>query len=160
MAPDALQWMRSPVSRWRWLLPLCALLLLSACQKPVPPYTGGDVGKLTVVDQKVGTGVEARPGMQVLVHYTGWLYEQKASNKHGLKFDSTDDHGGTPFSFVLSQGKVIDGWDKGIVGMRVGGRRELLIPASLGYGARGAGGVIPAGASLVFQIELVDAEAP
>ena len=148
----------------RRLLPLIALLALAACLAACngapPPYTGGDVATLTKTDLKVGDGVEAKPGMEVLVNYTGWLYDEKAADRHGRKFDSSFDHG-SPFSFVLGQGQVIPGWDQGVAGMRVGGKRELLIPAALGYGARGAGGgVIPPGASLVFEVELVDADAP
>jgi FKBP-type peptidyl-prolyl cis-trans isomerase FkpA len=144
----------------RRLLPLIALLALAACNGTPPPYTGGSVAALTKTDLKVGDGAEAKPGMEVLVNYTGWLYDEKAADKHGAKFDSSFDHG-SPFSFVLGQGQVIPGWDQGVAGMRVGGKRELLIPAELGYGARGAGGgVIPPGASLVFEVELVDADAP
>lgn len=147
---------RAP-ARLRWVLPLLLVPILAACHKPAP-YTGGDVGKLTVIDQKVGNGVEAKPGMEVSVLYTGWLYDEHAKDKHGAKFDSTDDHGGDPFSFKLGAGKVIPGWDKGVVGMHVGGKRELLIPPKLAYGDRGAGGVIPPGASLVFEVQLVDAK--
>lgn len=144
----------------RRLLPLLALLALAACSGTPPPSTGGHVDKLVATDLKVGDGAEAKPGMEVLVNYTGWLYDEKAADKHGTKFDSSLDHG-TPFSFVLGTGQVIPGWDQGVAGMRVGGKRELLIPADLGYGARGAGGgVIPPGASLVFEVELVDADGP
>lgn len=142
--------------RLRWLLPWLLVPILLACGKPMPPYTGGDVGKLTVIDQKVGDGIEAKPGMQASVLYTGWLYDEHAGDKHGIKFDSTADHGGDPFAFTLGAGKVIPGWDKGVVGMHVGGKRELLIPPKLAYGDRGAGGVIPPGASLVFEVQLVD----
>jgi FKBP-type peptidyl-prolyl cis-trans isomerase FkpA len=144
----------------RRLLPLIALLALAACNGTPPPYTGGSVATLTKTDLKVGDGVEAKPGMEVLVNYTGWLYDEKATDKHGTKFDSSFDHG-SPFSFVLGKGQVIRGWDQGVAGMRVGGTRELLIPAEFGYGERGAGGgVIPPGASLVFEVELLDADAP
>jgi FKBP-type peptidyl-prolyl cis-trans isomerase FkpA len=143
----------------RYLL-LISLLALVACTSRAPaPDAGGGVDKLTVIDQKIGDGVEARPGMEVLVHYTGWLYDATAKDKHGLKFDSSRDHG-APFSFVLGKQQVIRGWDQGVAGMRVGGKRELLIPPALGYDARGAGGVIPPNASLVFEVELVDADMP
>jgi FKBP-type peptidyl-prolyl cis-trans isomerase FkpA len=139
---------------------LIALLAVAGCSNTAPaPYAGGDVAKLTVIDHTVGDGVEAKPGMQVTVHYTGWLYDEKAADKHGLKFDSSRDHG-SPFSFVLGKHQVIAGWDQGVAGMRVGGKRELLIPSKLGYGARGAGGVIPPNASLVFEVELLDAGTP
>ena len=112
-----------------------------------------------MIDQKVGTGAEAKAGMDVLVHYTGWLYDENAKDKHGAKFDSSRDHG-APFNFTLGAGSVIDGWDQGVAGMRVGGKRTLLIPAALGYGARGAGDDIPPNASLVFDVELLDVQKP
>ena len=89
------------------------------------------------------------------MHYTGWIYSESAKDKHGLKFDSSVDRG-EPFTFLLGAGQVIRGWDDGVAGMKVGGKRTLKIPADLGYGSRGAGGVIPPGASLVFDVELVD----
>ncbi|HEX7340076.1 MAG TPA: FKBP-type peptidyl-prolyl cis-trans isomerase [Rhodanobacteraceae bacterium] len=149
----------------RWLLPLFALAavigLASCHQAPHAPYAGGSVAKLTTIDQTVGTGTQAQAGMVVSVLYTGWLYDKNAKDHHGREFDSTSKHGDQPFRFTLGIGQVIPGWDKGVVGMRVGGVRELLIPASLAYGARGAGdGVIPPNASLVFRIKLVDAKAP
>lgn len=143
----------------RWLLPLLALFALAACTAAPPAHASGSVDKLTVIDQKVGSGAEAMPGMKVTVQYTGWLYDASAKNKHGTRFDSSRDHG-EPFSFVLGAGNVIEGWDQGVVGMRVGGKRTLLIPASLGYGAAGAGGDIPPNASLVFDVELLDASTP
>jgi len=143
----------------RWLLSLLALFALAACTAAPPARAAGSVDKLTVIDQKVGTGIEAKPGMKVTVHYTGWLYDENARDKHGKKFDSSRDHG-EPFSFVLGAGNVIDGWDQGIAGMRVGGQRTLLIPAALGYGANGAGDDIPPNASLVFDVELLDASTP
>ncbi len=139
-----------------------ALAALTACNNTPPPApaSSGQVDKLTVVDTKVGSGAEAKPGMTVQVLYTGWLYDEHAKDKHGTKFDSTDDHGGDPFSFPLGQGQVIKGWDQGVAGMHVGGERTLLIPAELGYGARGAGGVIPPNASLVFDVKLVGVGQP
>ena len=139
-----------------------ALATLTACNRtpPTAPVSSGQVDKLTVVDTKVGSGAEAKPGMTVQVLYTGWLYDEHAKDKHGSKFDSTDDHGGEPFSFPLGQGQVIKGWDQGVAGMRVGGERTLLIPAELGYGARGTGDVIPPNASLVFDVKLVGVGSP
>ena len=102
-------------------------------------------------DRVTGTGAEARPGDEVSVHYTGWL---DAGGANGAKFDSSTDRG-TPFSFGLGAGQVIRGWDEGVQGMRIGGTRVLAIPPELGYGARGAGGVIPPGASLRFEVELI-----
>jgi FKBP-type peptidyl-prolyl cis-trans isomerase FkpA len=138
----------------RWLLPLLALIALAACSATPQAHANGRVDKLTVIDQKVGTGAVAKPGMQVQVHYTGWLYDETAKDKHGKKFDSSLDSG-TPFTFPLGEGRVIAGWDQGVAGMRVGGKRTLLIPATLGYGDDGAGDAIPPGASLVFDVELL-----
>lgn len=144
--------------RHRLALLATTVLALAACNRVPPspaPASHGQVDKLIVVDGKVGSGAEAKPGMTVQVLYTGWLYDDRAKDKHGTKFDSTDDHGGQPFSFPLGQGQVIKGWDQGVAGMRVGGERTLLIPAELGYGARGASDVIPPNASLVFDVKLV-----
>jgi FKBP-type peptidyl-prolyl cis-trans isomerase FkpA len=106
---------------------------------------------LKLEDTVVGSGDEAAPGQQVSVHYTGWLYENE---QIGTKFDSSKDRG-EPFGFALGAGRVIRGWDEGVVGMKVGGTRRLIIPADLGYGARGAGGVIPPNATLLFEVELL-----
>lgn len=143
----------------RWLLSLLVLLALAACTATPPAHASGQVDKLSMIDTTVGTGAEAKAGMKVTVQYTGWLYDASTKNKHGTRFDSSRDHG-EPFSFVLGAGNVIEGWDQGVVGMRVGGKRTLLIPASLGYGAAGAGGDIPPNASLVFDVELLDASTP
>jgi len=105
-------------------------------------------------DTVVGTGTEAAAGKIAVVHYTGWLYEPASTDKKGRKFDSSLDRG-SPFSFPLGGGRVIRGWDEGVAGMRVGGRRTLVIPPDMAYGSRGAGGVIPPDATLIFEIELV-----
>ena len=105
-------------------------------------------------DTVPGTGAEATAGNQVRVHYTGWLYDPTAKNSRGKKFDSSKDRG-DPFRFGLGGGQVIRGWDEGVQGMKVGGTRVLTIPADLGYGARGAGGVIPPNATLVFEVDLL-----
>jgi len=102
-------------------------------------------------DTVVGTGAEAKPGRNVTVHYTGWLYE---NGEQGAKFDSSKDRD-EPFIFSLGAGMVIKGWDEGVQGMKEGGQRTLIIPANLGYGARGAGGVIPPNATLKFDVELL-----
>jgi FKBP-type peptidyl-prolyl cis-trans isomerase FkpA len=141
----------------RWLLSLLVVFSLVACTAAPSAQATSSVDKLVVIDQKVGTGIEAKPGMSVTVQYTGWLYDDSAKDKHGTKFDSSRDHG-EPFTFTLGAGQVIEGWDQGVAGMKVGGKRTLLIPASLGYGARGAGRDIPPNASLVFDVELLDAK--
>jgi FKBP-type peptidyl-prolyl cis-trans isomerase FkpA len=133
---------------------ILSVLLFAACGGP-PPYTGGDVVELQRIDVTIGEGDPAVPGDEVSVHYTGWLYDQDAPDKRGAKFDSSRDRG-QPFVFRLGAGRVIRGWDEGVAGMRHGGTRELHIPAWLGYGADGAGRVIPPGASLVFEVELLD----
>jgi len=102
-------------------------------------------------DTTPGTGDTATPGMRVKVHYTGWLFND---GRQGSKFDSSKDRG-QPFSFRLDGGEVIGGWDEGVQGMQVGGTRVLIIPPQLGYGARGAGGVIPPNATLRFEVELL-----
>jgi FKBP-type peptidyl-prolyl cis-trans isomerase FkpA len=102
-------------------------------------------------DTVPGTGAEAQAGQHVRVHYTGWLYNNGVK---GAKFDSSKDRN-DPFGFSLGAGMVIKGWDEGVQGMKVGGTRVLVIPAALGYGARGAGGVIPPNATLMFEVELL-----
>ena len=104
-------------------------------------------------DTVIGGGAEAKPGRNVTVHYTGWLHEEGVQ---GEKFDSSKDRG-EPFVFALGAGMVIKGWDEGVQGMKEGGQRTLIIPANLGYGARGAGGVIPPNATLKFDVELLGA---
>jgi len=105
-------------------------------------------------DKVVGAGAEARSGQEVSVHYTGWLLY---GGERGRKFDSSKDRG-DPFGFALGTGQVIKGWDEGVQGMKVGGTRMLTIPPGLGYGARGAGGVIPPNATLIFEVELLAIE--
>lgn len=103
-------------------------------------------------DTTAGTGAEAKAGHTCVMHYTGWLWVDGAK---GAKFDSSLDRG-SPFSFKLGSGQVIRGWDEGVAGIRIGGRRTLIIPPDLGYGARGAGGVIPPNATLLFEVELLE----
>ncbi len=106
---------------------------------------------LKMTDTKVGTGATPKAGQTCVMHYTGWLYQNGAK---GQKFDSSRDRG-QPFEFPLGMGRVIKGWDEGVATMKVGGQRTLIIPPELGYGARGAGGVIPPNATLIFEVELV-----
>ena len=107
---------------------------------------------LQITDSKVGTGATPRTGQTCVMHYTGWLYQD---GQKGKKFDSSVDRG-QPFEFPIGQGRVIRGWDEGVATMKVGGKRTLVIPPELGYGARGAGGVIPPNATLIFEVELLD----
>jgi rhodanese-related sulfurtransferase len=126
-----------------WLAGLAVLALLAL------PAAAQE--ELQIRDIEKGTGEEANVGETVVVHYTGWLMD-------GTKFDSSVDRG-TPFSFTLGERRVIQGWEKGVEGMQVGGKRELIIPPELGYGAQGAGGVIPPNATLKFEIELLEVKA-
>jgi FKBP-type peptidyl-prolyl cis-trans isomerase FkpA len=109
---------------------------------------------LVKTDTVVGKGKEALSGATVVVNYTGWLHDAAAKGNKGRQFDSSVGRG--PFSFPLGAGRVIKGWDEGVAGMKVGGKRTLVIPPELGYGSRGAGGVIPPNATLVFDVELLD----
>lgn len=111
--------------------------------------------ELVKTDTKVGNGAEAVNNKLVIVHYTGWLYDPKAPQNRGAKFDSSVDRG-QPFDFMLGAGQVIKGWDQGVAGMKVGGQRTLIIPSEMAYGSRGAGGVIPPNATLMFDVELLD----
>jgi FKBP-type peptidyl-prolyl cis-trans isomerase FkpA len=110
--------------------------------------------ELKKTDTVQGNGAEAKSG-PVTVHYTGWLHDPSKADGRGKKFDSSVDRG-QPFDFHLGAGQVIRGWDEGVAGMKVGGKRTLVIPPEMGYGARGAGGVIPPNATLQFDVELVD----
>jgi len=109
---------------------------------------------LQKIDTTLGTGQEACAGKDVVVHYTGWLFSESAAGNKGSKFDSSVDRR-QPFDFPLGAGHVIKGWDEGVAGMKVGGKRTLIIPPEMGYGARGAGGLIPPNATLVFDVELL-----
>ncbi len=133
--------MKSAIS----VLSILAVLLLA-------PVSGAFAAELKIRDLKTGTGAEAVMGKKVRVHYTGWLL-------NGKKFDSSLDRN-KPFEFTPGQGRVIDGWEKGVIGMKVGGKRELIIPPELGYGARGAGSVIPPNSTLKFEISLLDVIEP
>jgi FKBP-type peptidyl-prolyl cis-trans isomerase len=121
----------------------------------VPTSTGNETMALQKTELAPGTGAEIKSGQTALVHYTGWLYDVAAPENKGKKFDSSVDRN-EPFEFPVGGGMVIRGWDEGVAGMKVGGKRRLVIPPEMGYGSRGAGGVIPPGATLVFDVELVE----
>jgi peptidylprolyl isomerase len=114
--------------------------------KPMTTASG-----LQIIDTRVGAGASPTPGQTCVMHYTGWLYE---NGQKGKKFDSSVDRN-EPFEFPIGQKRVIAGWDEGVASMKVGGKRTLIIPPALGYGARGAGGVIPPNATLMFDVELL-----
>jgi FKBP-type peptidyl-prolyl cis-trans isomerase FkpA len=114
-----------------------------------------EITELQIIEVVEGGGAEAQAGQEVVVHYTGWLYEPDADGDKGEKFDSSVDRG-DPFVFPLGGGRVIRGWDEGVAGMQVGGKRTLIIPADMAYGDRGAGAVISPGATLVFDVELLE----
>jgi FKBP-type peptidyl-prolyl cis-trans isomerase len=136
------------------LLALAILFSFSIVSTSACAEQGGKVTELIKTDVKVGKGAEAKAGQNVSVHYTGWLYDAATPDHKGSKFDSSRDRG-TPFNFPLGAGRVIQGWDQGVQGMKVGGQRTLVIPGNLGYGVRGAGGVIPPNATLLFDVELL-----
>ena len=126
----------------------------AASAKPAAAAAPAVVTELVKKDTKEGNGKLAEKGKAVSVHYTGWLYDPAAPGQKGKKFDSSHDRK-IPFGFILGAGRVIKGWEEGVVGMKEGGQRTLIIPASMGYGDKGAGGVIPPGATLLFEVELL-----
>jgi len=139
-----------------FIAPSGVTLALAADTAPTTPQSKLDatMSQLQITDTTVGTGAEAVKGKTVVVHYTGWLYDPAAPNSKGKKFDSSVDRG-QPFTFPLGAGRVIKGWDEGVAGMKVGGKRTLVIPPGMAYGSRGAGGVIPPDATLLFDVELL-----
>ncbi len=137
---------------------LCALLMLAIGAQamaagPTDALAASVVEPLVKTDTKVGSGAEASIGATVSVHYTGWLYKPLARDQHGLMFDSSVGH--MPLEFRIGAGQVIKGWEQGVQGMKVGGKRTLIIPAYLGYGGKGNGN-IPPGATLIFDVELME----
>jgi len=142
---------------------VAAVITISAACRPVEEarYTEqeaqmaqSNITELGKQDEQVGNGTEALTGRPVTVHYTGWLWDESKGDHKGRKFDSSRDRN-EPFEFRLGGGQVIRGWDEGVAGMKVGGKRTLTIPPAYGYGARGAGGVIPPNATLIFDVELL-----
>lgn len=119
-----------------------------------PAHSDASAHQFEKIDITVGTGAEAIVGKTVNVHYTGWLFDENATDNKGRKFDSSRDRSGH-FSFLLGSGRVIKGWDQGVLGMKVGGQRTLVIPPSMAYGAQGAGNIIPPNATLIFDVELL-----
>ncbi len=142
------------------LIAALASLATVGCKKPPSPQAAPPqpaIVELVKTDLAVGESAPIAAGQTAVVHYTGWLYDPSAPQHRGTKFDSSRDKG-QPFRFVVGAGRVIKGWDEGVAGMTVGGRRELIVPAHLGYGDAGAGGVIPPGATLLFDVELLAIE--
>lgn len=129
-----------------------AMLITAASVAPAAAEETTTASGLKIIDTVAGTGAAPATGQTCVMHYTGWLYED---GKKGTKFDSSVDRG-QPFEFSIGTGQVIAGWDEGVASMKVGGKRTLIIPPNLGYGARGAGGVIPPNATLIFDVELLD----
>ena len=136
--------------------PAAGSAMAPAADTPVTPdSTGNEAMPMQKIDLAPGSGPEIKAGQNALVHYTGWLYDAAAPENKGKKFDSSVDRN-EPFEFPVGGGMVIKGWDDGVAGMKVGGKRRLVIPPEMGYGTRGAGGVIPPNATLVFDVELVE----
>lgn len=131
----------------------CVLVFASACGDEKSPTAPSLNVPFSATDITVGTGTTAASGQTVRVYYTGWLYSETATDNKGSQFDSNT--AGLGFSFRLGVGAVIKGWDQGVVGMKVGGKRRLVIPPDLGYGSAGSGGAIPGNATLLFEIELL-----
>jgi peptidylprolyl isomerase len=151
--------MRRPQHVKTSVLAAIAIAMAAVASANVPaPASAQAIGKpmttasgLQIIDSKVGDGASPKPGQICVMHYTGWLYE---NGQKGKKFDSSVDRN-EPFEFPIAQHRVIAGWDEGVASMKVGGKRTLIIPPALGYGARGAGGVIPPNATLMFDVELL-----
>ena len=142
------------------MVSLLSIPLIAACQQQGDTEMSENaanpvITELLITDVVDGDGPTAEAGQTVVVHYTGWLYDPGQPDNKGTKFDSSVDRG-EPFSFPLGAGRVIKGWDEGFAGMQIGGKRILVIPPDMGYGARGAGGAIPPNATLMFEVDLLD----
>ncbi len=133
----------------------CSMSLFGSGSAPVAANTATPASGLQITDTKIGTGISPKPGQTCVVHYTGWIYENGVKGK---KFDSSVDRK-RPFSFVLGEHKVIEGWERGVSTLQVGGKRTLIIPPALAYGAAGGGAAIPPNATLIFEVELLDVKA-
>ncbi len=140
------------LTRWMPAVVMATALVFTMTENSDAQDTITTSSGLRYIDHEAGAGEKAKAGDSVVVHYTGWLYND---GEKGNKFDSSRDRN-QPFSFPLGAGRVIGGWDEGVAGMRPGGKRTLIIPPALGYGARGAGGVIPPNATLMFDVELLE----
>ena len=149
------KWVLAAVICHMFCVPNLLAQTLGTGAAPASSKMDAKVMQLQKIDVKQGTGTEATAGKTVSVHYTGWLYDPAAPGQKGAKFDSSRDRQ-VPFGFMLGAGKVIRGWDEGVAGMKVGGQRTLIIPADMAYGSRGAGGVIPPDATLIFDVELIE----
>jgi len=140
---------------------LCACVLIACGNRPAatpaPTNAAQGLNQMEILELQPGPGVAVTAGQTAVVHYTGWLYETSAADNKGKEFDSSK-NAGQPFRFKVGAGQVIKGWDQGVLGMKVGGKRRLTIPPNLGYGDVGAGGVIPPGATLIFDVELIAIE--
>jgi FKBP-type peptidyl-prolyl cis-trans isomerase FkpA len=132
-------------------------VLLAGCSANTQESTDVSTAQLKITELKPGTGPAINAGQTAVVHYTGWLYVEDAPDHKGKKFDSSVDRK-EPFKFPLGGGRVIAGWDQGVKGMKIGGKRTLILKPELGYGARGAGGAIPPNAMLIFDVELLGLE--
>jgi FKBP-type peptidyl-prolyl cis-trans isomerase FkpA len=148
-----------PASLLIAVLAASASCLAIAQDKPATlaaPSAAAPAAELKIIDRQVGTGREVQSGRAAMVHYTGWLYDNKAPENKGKQFDTSANRG-LPFGFIVGVGKVIKGWDQGILGMKVGGKRTLIIPPQLAYGDKDVGdGLIPRNSTLLFDIELVE----
>lgn len=149
------------INKRNWILPLAVFIaagfyVISVSAKLPPKQIDPAVMAMLIkTDVKTGAGALATSGKTVIVHYTGWLYDESAPAHQGKKFDSSRDRN-LPFDFPLGEGRVIPGWDHGVEGMKVGGQRTLTIPPEMAYGARGAGAIIPPNAKLIFDVELLE----
>jgi FKBP-type peptidyl-prolyl cis-trans isomerase FkpA len=134
-----------------------ALAWVAACHGKPPAAPAPAIDTMETVELQPGSGAPVAAGQRAVVHYTGWLYETSAADKKGRQFDSSRT-AGKPFDFVVGGGQVIKGWDQGVLGMKVGERRRLIVPPDLAYGDVGAGDLIPPGATLIFDVDLIAVE--